>query len=229
MKILLIEDDETLRRAVSLKLSREVCEVATAETIAEAEKKFYEISPLLVICDICLPDGNGLELCRRIRKNSSVLFLFLTALDTEADIINGYDAGADDYITKPFSLSVLVSKVNAMLKRRVSEDHQKIIRSENITLNADENRAYKDGEPLNLTATEYRLLEYFMLAPQRVHSKNSILSAVWDSDGNFVDDNTLAVNIRRLREKIETDASKPELIRNIRGLGYIWEKGCERI
>lgn len=229
MKILLIEDDETLRRAVSLKLSREVCEVATAETIAEAEKKFYEISPLLVICDICLPDGNGLELCRRIRKNSSVLFLFLTALDTEADIINGYDAGADDYITKPFSLSVLVSKVNAMLKRRVSEDHQKIIRSENITLNADENRAYKDGEPLNLTATEYRLLEYFMLSPQRVHSKNSILSAVWDSDGNFVDDNTLAVNIRRLREKIETDASKPELIRNIRGLGYIWEKGCERI
>lgn len=229
MKILLIEDDETLRRAVSLKLSREVCEVATAETIAEAEKKFYEISPLLVICDICLPDGNGLELCRRIRKNSSVLFLFLTALDTEADIINGYDAGADDYITKPFSLSVLVSKVNAMLKRRVSEDHQKIIRSENITLNADENRAYKDGESLNLTATEYRLLEYFMLAPQRVHSKNSILSAVWDSDGNFVDDNTLAVNIRRLREKIETDASNPELIRNIRGLGYIWEKGCERI
>lgn len=229
MKILLIEDDETLRRAVSLKLSREVCEVATAETIAEAEKKFYEISPLLVICDICLPDGNGLELCRRIRKNSSVLFLFLTALDTEADIINGYDAGADDYITKPFSLSVLVSKVNAMLKRRVSEDHQKIIRSENITLNADENRAYKDGEPLNLTATEYRLLEYFMLAPQRVHSKNSIFSAVWDSDGNFVDDNTLAVNIRRLREKIETDASNPELIRNIRGLGYIWEKGCERI
>lgn len=229
MKILLIEDDETLRRAVSLKLSREVCEVATAETITEAEKKFYEISPLLVICDICLPDGNGLELCRRIRKNSSVLFLFLTALDTEADIINGYDAGADDYITKPFSLSVLVSKVNAMLKRRVSEDHQKIIRSENITLNVDENRAYKDGEPLNLTATEYRLLEYFMLAPQRVHSKNSIFSAVWDSDGNFVDDNTLAVNIRRLREKIETDASKLELIRNIRGLGYIWEKGCERI
>ncbi len=229
MKILLIEDDESLRRAVSLKLSREVCEVAAAKTIAEAEKLFYELSPLLVICDICLPDGNGLELCRRIRKNSGVLFLFLTALDTEADIINGYDAGADDYITKPFSLSVLVSKVNAMLKRRVSEEHQKIIRSENITLNADKNRAYKDGEPLNLTATEYRLLEYFMLAPQRVHSKNSILSAVWDSDGSFVDDNTLAVNIRRLREKIEADASKPELIRNIRGLGYIWEKGCERI
>lgn len=229
MKILLIEDDESLRRAVSLKLSREVCEVITAATSAEAEVIFKEAAPQLVICDICLPDGNGLELCRRIRKISGVLFLFLTALDTEADIINGYDAGADDYITKPFSLSVLVSKVNAMIKRHVSENSQTVIRSGAITLNTDESRALKNGAYLSLTATEYRLLEYFMLNPQRVHSRGSILSAVWDIDGSFVDDNTLAVNIRRLREKIEDNPSKPEIIKNMRGLGYIWEKECERI
>lgn len=229
MKILLIEDDESLRRAVSLKLSREVCDVITAATAAEAEEVFKDAAPQLVICDICLPDGNGLELCRRIRKSSSVLFLFLTALDTEADIINGYDAGADDYITKPFSLSVLVSKVNAMIKRHVSENSQTVIRSGAITLNTEESRVLKNGAYLNLTATEYRLLEYFMLNPQRVHSRSSILSAVWDIDGSFVDDNTLAVNIRRLREKIEDNPSKPELIKNIRGLGYIWEKKCERI
>lgn len=145
----------------------------------------------------------------------------------EEDFVEGYRQGADDYITKPFSLPVLVSKVGVLLKRFPSDNPQAIV-SENITLHPDEKRAVKDGVTLNLTAKEYSLLSYFMENPMRILSRGQLLEAIWDIDGNFVDENTLSVNIRRLREKIEDDPSAPAILKNIRGLGYIWERKCEK-
>lgn len=222
--ILLLEDDESLRRAVSLKLSREGYTVYAAADIKTGISFYQEHSISLIICDISLPDGSGLDFCAKLRLESNVLILFLTALDTETDMIKGYEAGGDDYITKPFSLPVLISKVNAMLKRRLPNEKQRSIRSGSIEFLPDENRVKKNGQYLSLTANEQNLLSFFMHNPGRILSKNKLLDAVWDIDGNFVDENTLAVNIRRLREKIEDDPSHPVYLKNVRGLGYIWEK-----
>ena len=226
--ILLLEDDESLQRAISFKLTKEGYHVLTASDIQTAEALYRQHRMPLILCDISLPDGNGLDFCRLIRQESDVWFLFLTSHDSEQDMIKGYDAGADDYITKPFSLPVLVSKVNAMMKRHISEERANALLSGSIILLPEENRAKKNGEYLTLTANEYKLLSHFMLHPMRILSKNQLLEAVWDIDGNFVDENTLAVNIRRLREKIEDDPAHPVYLKNVRGLGYIWEKPCAK-
>lgn len=226
-EILLLEDDDSLNHSVSLKLKKEGYTVYSAFTVEDAPDFFQNKNLSLIICDISLPDGSGLDFCSQVRKESDILFLFLTALDREEDIMAGYRQGADDYITKPFSLPVLVSKVNALLKRFPSEDPQAVI-SDNITLFPEEKRAMKNGVYLNLTAKEYSLLSFFMENPMRILSKNQLLEAIWDIDGNFVDENTLSVNIRRLREKIEDNPSAPVLLKNVRGLGYIWERKCEK-
>lgn len=139
----------------------------------------------------------------------------------------GYRQGADDYITKPFSLTALVSKVGALLKRFPAEQPKTIV-SGNITLYPEEKRAAKNGENLVLTAREYSLLAFFMENPMKVLSRGQLLESIWDIEGNFVDENTLSVNIRRLREKIEDNPSAPAILKNIRGLGYIWERKCEK-
>lgn len=227
IEILLLEDDESLRRAISFKLSREGYRVREAPDLKTGKALCLKYEFSLVICDISLPDGSGLDFCAGLRRESDILILFLTALDAETDMIKGYEAGADDYITKPFSLAVLVSKVNAMMKRHIPETGEPVIRSGPIELLPLENRTKKDGQYLALTAREQKLLSCFMQNPLHILSKNQLLAAIWDIDGNFVDENTLAVNIRRLREKIEDDPSNPVLLKNVRGLGYIWEKACE--
>lgn len=227
-KILLIEDDESLRRAITLKLSKEGYTLCTAPDLKTGMELYREHRISFIICDISLPDGSGLDFCTAVRQESDVVILFLTALDTEADMIKGYNAGADDYMTKPFSLTVLASKVNAMMKRRFPEEKASVIRSGQIELLPDENRVKKSGTYLTLSANEQKLLFYFMQNPRRILSKNQLLEAIWDIDGNFVDENTLAVNIRRLREKIEDDPSNPSYLKNVRGLGYIWERTCEK-
>ena len=138
-EILLLEDDDSLNHSVSLKLKKEGYTVRSAFTVKEAFLLFRQFSPSLIICDITLPDGNGLDFCARIRQESDVLFLFLTALDTEEDMMAGYRQGADDYITKPFSLAALVSKVGALLKRFPAEQPKTIV-SGNITLYPEEKR-----------------------------------------------------------------------------------------
>ena len=205
---MLLEDDENLNRGIALKLQKEGYQVFSAFQISEAEKLFDENRIDLVISDITLPDGNGLEFCRKIRNKSKVFVLFLTAMDSEIDMVNGYDAGADDYITKPFSLMVLVSKVQAFM-RRMEE------------VNYGEMRALKrnaDGvTPLTLSKKELQIMIYFMENARQILSKEQILEYVWDVDGQFVDDNTVPVNISRLKGKIGND-----YIQNVRGMGYIW-------
>lgn len=221
----MVEDDDSLNRAVSVKLSKEGYTVYSAFSLEEACFIFERRNVSLIICDIELPDGSGFAFLDRVRRKGDVMFLFLTARDTEIDMINAYESGADDYITKPFPLSVLISKVHAVMKR--VDRAEKIIRSGQVEFLLIENRVKKNGEYLSLTANEQKLLECFMRNPQKILSKNQLLEAVWDLEGSFVDENTLAVNIRRLREKIEEDPSNPCVIKNIRGLGYIWEKECE--
>lgn len=227
-EILLVEDDGDLRLAVGRKLEKAGYTVYQAADLRQARRLFAQRNVPLVLCDVDLPDGSGVALCRQLRRHSDVLFLFLTAMDTEEDMIEGYAAGADDYITKPFYPEVLVSKVNAMFARGDKEGEYTRLVCGDIVLYTAQKRVEKAGRPLSLTAREYALVEYLMTNPMRILSKDQMLGAVWDKEEAFVDENTLAVNIRRLREKIEEEPSNPQYIRNVRGLGYIWERNCVR-
>lgn len=214
-KILLLEDDKNLNHGITLKLQKEGYEVSSAFSLKEAEELFVPGRIDLVICDVNLPDGSGLDFCARIRKKSNVFILFLTALDSEIDMVNAYDLGADDYMTKPFSLMVLVSKVHAFMRRLGSDGA--LIQSGEISVNYSEMKAYKNKEPVSLSKKELQLLLFLLENAGQIVSKEQILEKVWDLDGQFVDENTVPVNISRLKSKIGND-----YIRNVRGLGYIW-------
>lgn len=227
-RILLLEDDDSLRRGVSFKLEKEGYQVFTAESIRKGLELFEQNVIDFVICDIGLADGSGIDFCERIRKVSQVHFLFLTALDTEMDIVMGYEAGADDYMTKPFSLSVLLSKVNAAFARIVLEKQDtktgEVIQSGALCFCKSEMKLSVKDQPVSLTRNELRLLLLFLEYPGQVLTRSQLLEVLWDCNGEFVDDNTVAVNIRRLREKIEPVPSAPVYIKNIRGVGYVWDK-----
>lgn len=223
-KILLLEDDESLNRGISLKLEKEGYEVLSAVGVKQAERLLSEHEVALVISDITVEDGDGLSFCKNVRKKSQVHFIFLTALDQEVDIVNGYDAGADDYITKPFSLMVLMSKVNALMRRIGEKDGDvagQFLRSGDLEVNCREMKAYKGGEEIFLSKRELQLLLYFMENPRQIISKEQILSGVWDVAGQFVDDNTVPVTISRLKKKA-AGSGRAEYIKNVRGMGYIW-------
>ncbi|MCI8559953.1 MAG: response regulator transcription factor [Dorea sp.] len=221
-KILVLEDDESLNRGISLKLTKEGYDVVSAAGVSEAFDLFNENEIVLVISDITMEDGNGLEFCRELRQKSSVYIIFLTALDQEVDIVNGYDAGADDYITKPFSLMVLISKVNALMRRiGQREGGESVLSSGGIRVDCREMKVYKDGEEILLSKRELQLLLYFLENPKQILTKEQILESVWDVDGQFVDDNTVPVTISRLKKKTAKGESV-EYIKNVRGMGYIW-------
>lgn len=221
-KILLLEDDESLNRGISLKLSKEGYQVLSAYTMREAKSMFEKEAIDLVISDITLPDGNGLDFGRAVREKSDVHLIYLTAMDQEIDIVNGYDAGADDYITKPFSVNILVSKVNAFM-RQISENSKEILLSEGIEVSIKEMQVKKSGISVSLSKTELQLLIYLLENAGRILSRENILERVWGLDGQFVDDNTVAVNISRLKNKLGT-----ECIANVRGLGYLWTGKVEK-
>lgn len=234
-KILLLEDDKSLNRGISFKLKKEGFEVETAFCIEEAKNIFDNNKIDLIITDIGLPDGSGFDFCEEIRKISNVYIIMLTALDEEFNAVMGYEIGADDYVTKPFSLAILVSKVKAFMKRAGNNEKEKI--SENILISEDIEFDYgdytlilnrEDTEKVQLTKTEGKLLKLLMENAMNIIQKEQILDILWDMDGNFVDDNTVAVYMRRLRKKVEKDPSEPIFIKNIRGIGYKWNAGCVR-
>lgn len=227
-KLLIVEDDKSLNRGISFKLTKEGYSVFSSQCIAEA-KQILETQDIdLIILDVTLPDGNGFDLCQEIRKQSNTLIVFLTACDEEVDIVTGLDIGGDDYITKPFSLSILISKINALLRRNTISAKGKIC-SKDLTFYPEDMVLEKNGEEIALSRTELKLLRYFMKNCQRIITKELLLSQLWDADGIFIDPNTVAVNVRRLREKIEDDPSNPSYIKTVRGVGYIWKEGCRSI
>ncbi|MBS6397334.1 MAG: response regulator transcription factor [Clostridiales bacterium] len=223
MKILIIEDDLSLINGLSFAMKKQGYEPAVARTKTEALDIWRSGKYDLVILDVSLPDGNGFEICQKIRETSKVPIMFLTAADEETDMIMGLDMGGDEYITKPFKLAVLMSRINALL-RRSNDFHQddRELNANGIRVQLLKGRVYKHNTPLELTAGEYRLLCMFMENPGAVLSAEQILNRLWDCRENYIDANTLTVYIRRLRMKIEDDPSKPKMIQTIRGMGYQW-------
>ncbi len=222
-QILLVEDDLSLIGGLSFAVRKEGYGVDVARTSAEADGLWSNGRYDLVILDVTLPDGSGFDLCKKMRLTSKVPIMFLTAADEETDMIMGLDIGGDDYITKPFKLAVFLSRVNALLRRSsnfIQESPE--LRSNDIRVELVKGEVYKNGKPIELTASEYRLLCFFMKNPDIVLSPEQILNRLWDCNENYVDNNTLTVYVRRLRTKIEDDPGKPEKIITVRRMGYKW-------
>lgn len=219
MKIFLLEDDSALQKGISLKLSMEGHSVICAGDVHTAEERIKEPMDFAIL-DINLPDGSGLDICKALRDlQKEAHILLLTARDMETDMVMGYAYGADDYMVKPFSLSVLLSKI-AAVKRRTAYRTESIQDIGGLQFDPERQSVLIKGREISLTRNEGRLLSFFLKHRGQVLTKEQLLSALWDIDGDFVDDNTLAVNVRRLREKLEEDPGAPSLIENIRGVGY---------
>ena len=224
MKILVIEDDQGLRQGIAFSLTQEGYQALQASSGKEGYRLFLQESPQGILLDLNLPDMDGNDLCRKIRKTSQVPILMLTARDMETDEIMGLSQGADDYMTKPFSIAVLKLRLAKLLDRNMDKEEAHILRSGDIVLDQDLLKVWKENQEMECSVTEYRILKYFLENKNQVVTQNQILEAVWDLDGKFVNPNTLQVNIGRLRKKIEKDHSSPRYIKTIRGIGYIWEE-----
>lgn len=225
MLIFLIEDDEALAEGISFMLEKEGYETERFSACSDSRRTLEQTQPDLILLDWNLPDGDGLMLCREISEKWKIPILMITARDMEIDQVMCLESGADDYIAKPFSLAVLKARIVALLRRQggQSEKAGQLI-SGQIRVDNKEMRAWKEDEELDLSLTEYRILKYFLENKNQVLLKEQILSHVWDNGGKFVEENTLMVNIRRLRTKVEKDASHPEYIKTVHGMGYLWEE-----
>lgn len=225
MLIFLIEDDEALAEGISFMLEKEGYETEQFSACSDSRRALEQTQPDLILLDWNLPDGDGLMLCREISEKWKIPILMITARDMEIDQVMCLESGADDYIAKPFSLAVLKARIAALLRRQggQSEKAGQLI-SGQIRVDKKEMRAWKEDEELDLSLTEYRILKYFLENKNQVLLKEQILSHVWDNGGKFVEENTLMVNIRRLRTKVEKDASHPEYIKTVHGMGYLWEE-----
>ena len=225
-RILLVEDDTTLAYGLEFTLKNEGFEVVTANTLVTARSVYKRERFDLILLDLKLPDGTGYDFCKEIRKDSKVPVIFLTACDEEVNIVLGLDIGGDDYITKPFRIRELISRIKAVLRRSGKEEQKgEVLSSGGLIVYLLEGKVSKGSDDIVLTALEYRLLLTLMKHPKQILSRDAILEKLWDVGGEFVDDNTLSVYIRRLREKIEENAAAPKLIVTVRGMGYKWD--CE--
>lgn len=224
-RLLLLEDDQSLIDGLVYALTKEGFALDVAMTVREARAQLAVQTYDLLLLDQTLPDGSGLALCEEVRAGgSAVPIIFLTAMDEEIQVIRALDAGGDDYITKPFKLGELCSRIRAQLRRSGMLHQQEQEPVTEGTVRIEGGRAYREEEPLELTATELRLLACFLRNRGQVLTREQLLAALWDEDANFVDDNTLSVYIRRLREKVERDPSSPQHLRTVRGLGYEWRE-----
>ncbi len=218
IKVLLVEDDKTIIGTLSEFLKSEGFEVVFATGQTEALKKAYEEKPDVVLLDVSLSEGNGFAVCSAIKKDTAMPVIFLTASGDEFSVVTGFDLGADDYISKPFRPRELVSRIKNVLRR--TSKASTIITLGNIEIDTDKATVKKDGADIFLSALEYKLFLVFLNNRGAVLSRNALLSELWDISGEFVNDNTLTVYIKRLREKIEKDPQEPEIIMTVRGLGY---------
>lgn len=228
-KILLIEDDMELARGILYVLEREKFSMQQAFTLSEGKQKLTEQPFDLILLDVMLPDGNGYDFCREINSSKPVPVIFLTACSEEVNIVMGLDLGADDYITKPFKIRELVSRIKAVLRRTgpgaVQNAPSSAVCSGEVRADLIEHRLFKGDREIILTPTEFRLLSTFLQNPMKNLGRNQILSRLWDIEGEFIDDSTLSVYIRRLREKLEEDPSRPRYLVTVRGVGYRWNQG----
>lgn len=245
-KILLLEDDLSLIDGLEYSLQKNGFAVETVRTVGEALKCLHSPDRInqydLLLLDVTLPDGTGFEVCEKVREeNSWIPIVFLTASDEEVNVIRGLDGGGDDYITKPFKIGELCSRIRALLRRAglstqaettssletvqksvLQKEADNCLRSGSLVIDLTASRVTLQDAPLDLTRSEYRLLCLLVRNADRIVTREIIFSELWDHMGDFVDDNTLSVYIRRLREKIESDPSQPKHLVTARGFGYRW-------
>ncbi|TYC03100.1 MAG: response regulator transcription factor [Kosmotoga sp.] len=224
INILVVEDDENLAFGIKYALEQEGWNVTVCSSLTKAYNAFEGDDYHLILLDVMLPDGSGFDFCKKIRRNSDIPIIFLTARDEEVNVVMGLESGGDDYVTKPFRLRELISRIRANLRKhgKKNTDDKKIIKSKGITLNLNETRVFKNNREVSLTPTEFRILHLLLRNPGVVFTREKLLEKIWDIDGNYIDDNTLSVHIRKIREKIEDNPSKPDCIETVRGLGYRW-------
>ena len=223
--ILMVEDDSTIAFAVKYAVEQEGFNLDIAENLENARKIVNSKEYYLILLDVMLPDGNGYEFLKQLREHDEdTPVIFLTACDEEVNIVMGLDIGGDDYITKPFRVRELISRINAILRRKgkSQDSNKKILKFKNISIHTLEARVFKNNEEIFLTSAEYKLLLILIQNKNMVLSRAQILEKLWDVTYDFINDNTLSVYIKRLREKIEDDSSKPQYILTVRGLGYKW-------
>ena len=219
-KILLVEDDTTIVLGLTYSLECEGYEVEACGSVAEALRILPKTYFDLAILDLTLPDGSGYEICKTARAEG-IPVIFLTACDDEVNVVMGLEMGADDYISKPFRLRELLSRIKTVLRRNGRDaENATIYVIRNLTINTTAGKVYKANIDTMLTALEYRLLLALINHDGQVLSRSQLLEEVWDVGGEFVNDNTLTVYIKRLREKIEDDPIRPDIIETVRGLGY---------
>ncbi|MBQ7170980.1 MAG: response regulator transcription factor [Clostridia bacterium] len=217
-RILLVEDDESIVSSLSAFLAGEGFETEHADGRRAALRRLGEETFDLVLLDVLLRDGDGFSLCREIRERYLLPVIFLTASGDEGSTVSGLELGAEDYVAKPFRPRELLSRIRGVLRRCGKEN--RVIALGRVFVDTDRGAATKDGEPLPLSALEYRILLTFAQNKGKLLSRERLLDEIWDAAGDFVNDNTLTVYIKRLREKIEDDPASPSIIKTVRGLGY---------
>jgi len=221
LKILLVEDDKTIALGLEYSLQQEGYLVVLCHDVASGKAALMEHHFELCLFDLGLPDGSGYELCKIARERWNTPVIILTACDEEVNVVMGLEMGADDYITKPFRVRELSARIKAVLRRYQNDSSTRnVIEIDSIRINTMDAKVYKKGHEIMLTALEYKLLLIFANNEGKVLSRNQLLEGIWDVSGDFVNDNTLTVYIKRLREKLEEDPQEPTIIKTVRGLGY---------
>ncbi len=215
-KILLVEDNETIIMGLKYSLEQEGFQVISAKTAKESKEKLDNKSIDIVLLDVSLPDGNGFEICKEIKEKNDIPVIFLTAQYEETSVVLGLDLGADDYIVKPFRTRELISRIKSVLRRYGKKEENNIIQYKNIKIDTISAKVYKNNKEIIFTSLEYRILLMLFTNQNKLITREQLLEKIWDIAGNFVNDNTLTVYIKRIREKLEDDS----IIKTIRGLGY---------
>lgn len=223
MDIFLLEDDDAIAMGLSYSLENEGYTVTVAKSVSQALEIINKKNFSMYLLDLTLPDGSGYSVCKRIKEIGDFPVIFLTAYDDEANVVMGFELGADDYITKPFRLKELLVRIKSVFRRYNNDSGDGKIKVKDLVVNTNEAKVYKNGNEIVLTAMEYRLLLILLNNRGCVLSRTQLLENIWDVAGDFVEDNTLTVYIKRLRDKIEENPTEPEYIKTIRGLGYIIE------
>ena len=220
-KILLLEDDTTLGGGIRLALQSPTVQITLCRTLAQARGAAADNSYDLLILDINLPDGSGLELLEQVRKTSHVPVILLTANDLEMDVVTGLEAGADDYITKPFSLAILRARVNAQLRRSIPVKTS-CIEIDRFQFDFDRMAFRKDGQAIELSKTEQKLLRILVENRGQTLPRGVLVDRIWTDGAEFVDENALSVTVNRLRDKLEDTPSSPQYLKTVYGIGYTW-------
>ena len=215
-KILLIEDNEAIIMGLKYSLEQENFQVISAKTAKESKDKLDDKNIDIVLLDVSLPDGNGFEICKEIKEKNDIPIIFLTAQDEETSIVLGLDLGADDYIVKPFRTRELISRIKSVLRRYGKKEENNIIQYKDIKIDTISAKVYKNNKEIIFTSLEYRILLMLFTNQNKLITREQLLEKIWDIAGNFVNDNTLTVYIKRIREKLEDDS----IIKTVRGLGY---------